>query len=81
MRLAPGETLVLISDGVSEAQNGAGALFGHARLVASMAGRQGATAIVDGMRDAVRAFEAGAEPTDDLTVMAVRYLGAGDLIV
>ncbi|MBO9375199.1 CHASE2 domain-containing protein [Sphingomonas histidinilytica] len=75
MRLAPGEALVLISDGVSEAQNGDGALFGHDRLLAALRGRTNASAMVEAMRDAVRAFEDGTDPTDDLTVMAVRYLG------
>jgi len=27
------------------------------------------------LRDSVRAFEGGLEPTDDLTVMVLRYLG------
>ncbi|WP_016747838.1 PP2C family protein-serine/threonine phosphatase, partial [Rhizorhabdus wittichii] len=75
MTLAPGEALVLISDGVSEAQNGDGALFGHDRLLAALQGRTNASAMVEAMRDAVRAFEDGTDPTDDLTVMAVRYLG------
>ena len=75
MKLAPGETLVLISDGVSEALNGADELFGHARLVAALAGKASATAMVEALRDAVRVFEDGTDPTDDLTVMAVRYLG------
>jgi hypothetical protein len=75
MKLAPGESLVLISDGVSEALNGADQLFGHDRLLAALAGRTTATAMVEGICDAVRAFEDGTDPTDDLTVMAVRYLG------
>ncbi|ATE63101.1 CHASE2 domain-containing protein [Rhizorhabdus dicambivorans] len=75
MKLAPGEALLLISDGVSEALNGSGALFGHERLLAAVQGRTGATAMVEAVRDAVRAFEDGTDPTDDLTVMAVRYLG------
>jgi len=75
MKLAPGEALVLISDGVSEAQNGEGALFGHDRLLAALDGKASATAMVEAMRDRVRAFEDGTDPTDDLTVMAVRYLG------
>ena len=75
MKLAPGETLVLISDGVSEALNGADALFGHERLLAALKGRASATEIVEAVRDAVRAFEDGTDPTDDLTVMAVRYRG------
>jgi serine phosphatase RsbU (regulator of sigma subunit) len=34
-----------------------------------------ATGLCEGLRDAVRTFEGGIEPTDDLTVMALRYLG------
>ena len=75
MKLAPGETLVVISDGVSEAQNREGALFGHARLLQALEGTESATAMVEAMRGAVRTFEDGTDPTDDLTVMAVRYLG------
>jgi serine phosphatase RsbU (regulator of sigma subunit) len=75
MRLAPGEALVLISDGVSEALDGSGALFGHERVLYAIRGRDSATEIIEAVRDAVRAFENGTDPTDDLTVMAVRYLG------
>ena len=75
MKLAPGETLLLISDGVSEALDGSGALFGQERLLVAIRGRTGATATIEAVRDAVRAFEDGTDPTDDLTVMAVRYLG------
>jgi serine phosphatase RsbU (regulator of sigma subunit) len=76
MKLAPGETLLLISDGVSEALNGSSALFGHDRLLTAIQGKQSATAMIEAVRDAVRAFEDGTDPTDDLTVMAVRYLGS-----
>lgn len=75
MKLAPGETLVLISDGVSEALDHSDGLFGHDRLVAALKGKTSATEMVEAIRVAVRAFEAGRDPTDDLTVMAVRYLG------
>ena len=77
MKLAPGESLVLISDGVSEALDGSDALFGHERLLAALRGKERATDMVEAIRDAVRAFEDGTDPTDDLTVMAVRYLGVG----
>ncbi|MBD3761142.1 CHASE2 domain-containing protein [Rhizorhabdus sp.] len=76
MKLAPGETLLLISDGVSEALNGSSALFGHERLLTALKDKQSATAMIEGVRDAVRMFEDGTDPTDDLTVMAVRYLGS-----
>ena len=76
LRLKPGETLVLVTDGVTEAQNAAEDLFGRDRV---LTGRgewaRSATAIVESIRDEVRAFEEGTEATDDLTVMAIRYLG------
>lgn len=76
LRLAPGETLVLVTDGVTEAQNSEGGLFGGNRLLAGKALKAGsASAICDAIRDEVRRFEDGAEATDDLTVMVVRYLG------
>lgn len=73
VELRPGETLVLVTDGVTEAQDANGKLFGRDRIDA----RGGnATAIVEGIRAQVRGFEDGTEATDDLTVMAVRYLGS-----
>ena len=75
MKLAPGETLVLLSDGVSEALDRTDALFGHDRLVAALKDKTNSTEMVEAIRVAVRDFEAGRDPTDDLTVMAVRYLG------
>ena len=74
--LQRGEMLVLVTDGVTEAQNERGDLFGSKRLLADGALKaETATETVNGIRDRVRNFEDGAEATDDLTVMAVRYLG------
>ena len=76
LTLKPGETLVLVTDGVTEAQDGQDALFGSGRLLAGDSLRAGsASAVCEAIRDEVRRFEDGAEATDDLTVMAVRYLG------
>ena len=76
LKLKPGETLVLVTDGVTEAQNASAALFGRDRI---LTGRdewaRSATAICEAIRDEVRTFEDGTDPTDDLTVMAIRYLG------
>lgn len=77
LTLKPGEMLVLVTDGVTEAQNACAELFGSKRLLADGAMKAGsATQIVEGIRDLVRSFEEGTEATDDLTVMAVRYLGS-----
>jgi serine phosphatase RsbU (regulator of sigma subunit) len=76
LTLKPGETLILVTDGVTEAQNVSGALFGRDRILGGpQAWARSATAIVDGIRDEVRTFEEGTDATDDLTVMAIRYLG------
>jgi sigma-B regulation protein RsbU (phosphoserine phosphatase) len=76
LTLAPCETLVLVTDGVTEAQDTQGVLFGCNRLLAGKALRAGsANAICDAIQDEVRRFENGTEATDDLTVMALRYLG------
>ena len=76
LTMKPGETLVLVTDGVTEAQNAARELFGRDRI---LTGRgewaRSATTIVECIRDEVRSFEEGTEATDDLTVMAIRYLG------
>lgn len=70
--LAPGETLVIITDGVTEAKAPDEDLFGRERLLTVLgAGRP--EAVIDNLVAAVRGFEAGAEPTDDLTVMTIGF--------
>jgi phosphoserine phosphatase RsbU/P len=75
MPLAPGDTFVLFSDGVSEAMNGAGDFFGEDRLLAELAAVPGALPadIVSRVLNAVRAFAAGAPQSDDITILAARY--------
>ena len=76
IQLDPGETLVLVTDGVTEAQNGAEELFGRDRILAGKdAWARTAMSICEAIRDEVRNFEAGTEATDDLTVMAIRFVG------
>ena len=78
-RLAPGEALVLFSDGVTEAGGPTGEQFGSARLAEHLAGFGAAACdrIVAGVVEAVREFEAGSPASDDLTALAVRYFGPG----
>lgn len=73
--LTPGTMVALITDGVTEAQDASGNLFGSDRAVAaaSASSGAGAQAAVDALVKAVRAFEGGAEPSDDLTIMTVGY--------
>ena len=77
-RLAPGESLILVSDGVPEAMNAAGELFGRARLnrfLSEMPAGLSAAQRVAAVNDEVRKFYAGAEMADDVTVLVVRWIG------
>jgi serine phosphatase RsbU (regulator of sigma subunit) len=72
-RLAPGEAFLVHTDGAGEARDPAGGFFGDARLRALCdAPAGGAADLAARVRDAVHAFAAGAEPADDLTLLAVR---------
>lgn len=74
LTLRPGEALVLVTDGVTEAQDSKGALFGSGRVLSGFEPKSGTAAeICEAIRGQVRSFEDGTEATDDLTVMALRY--------
>ena len=77
--LHPGDTLVVFTDGVSEAFDINQELFGEERLLAHLASAPGASAreTTLGVLDAVRRHAAGAKQSDDITVLSVRYNGAG----
>lgn len=79
-QLEPGELLCLMTDGVGEAQNAQGELYGHDRLERLLAQQQadgaGASAVVDALYADVQRFADGAEPADDLTILALRWQGA-----
>lgn len=72
--LSPGDTVVAYSDGVTEAEDPAGVLFGPTRLVEALRGSAtaGANRAVARVVDAVRAFAATAPQADDITVLALR---------
>lgn len=74
LRMQDGDTLLLYTDGVTEAQNPAGELFGDARLLAwaSQASLEGQADLTATLLSAVRAFEDGAAQADDITCVALR---------
>ncbi|MBS7538326.1 SpoIIE family protein phosphatase [Ancylobacter lacus] len=79
LTLAPGDTLFLFTDGVTEAFDPDGNAYGDARLAEVLAACGGVevpiAATVEAVRASVRRFERGAPPADDLTCLAVRYDG------
>ncbi len=81
--LKPGETLFLYTDGVTEAMDKAGGLFGEERLANMLEDAVGDDVTKTAPRDLVQAvrrgtedFAAGAPQADDITLLAVQYLAA-----
>lgn len=73
-RMKPGDMFVFFSDGILDATNQAGELFGRTRvgeIVASCSG-QTASCVVDSIFKAVAEHAAGVEAFDDQTVVAIR---------
>lgn len=75
--LDAGDVLLLFTDGVTEAINGAGELFSDARLLRGFGESAASTAvdIVDRVVDAVSTFATGVPQEDDITVLVLRYVG------
>jgi sigma-B regulation protein RsbU (phosphoserine phosphatase) len=78
MDLLPGDTLILYTDGVTEAMNEADDLYDDERLLAHLAAEPGRTAAetVSGLVRSVRAFVGNREPSDDMAILAIRFSGA-----
>ena len=79
--LAPGETLYLYSDGVTEAHDPGNNLFCEHRLEAVLcthAGR-GSRELIGGVTEALKGFVGTAPPSDDITMLALRWLDAAAL--
>jgi serine phosphatase RsbU (regulator of sigma subunit)/CHASE2 domain-containing sensor protein len=74
-----GDSLLLYTDGVTEAMNGRGEFFGDDRLLALAADLskedRPVRETIKAVNDAVYAFADGAEQSDDITTLAVRGLG------
>jgi serine phosphatase RsbU (regulator of sigma subunit)/pSer/pThr/pTyr-binding forkhead associated (FHA) protein len=77
LQLEAGTTLVLYTDGATDARNAAGEQFGSDRLERAFAFSSGLTpeALVNHVAATVERFEAGAPPEDDLTLLALQYRG------
>jgi sigma-B regulation protein RsbU (phosphoserine phosphatase) len=71
--LAPGEALLLFTDGVTEARDAAGEEYGLARLAARVAALAGQPAeeLVAACRADLEAFQAGIPRGDDVTLFAL----------
>ena len=76
-QIASGTTLLLYTDGLTEAMNANSELFGGDRMTKTVErllseGEATPKSIICGLTDAVKTFAADAEQSDDLTMMAIR---------
>jgi phosphoserine phosphatase RsbU/P len=78
VKLQPGDTLVLFSDGVTEAANPNDDMYGVPRLSEVLAGQQDTPLdqIQKNVVESVEAFARGASQADDITLLLIRYLAA-----
>jgi len=77
-RMKPGDMFVFFSDGILDARNSNGELFGRGRTERVVAGcaDKSAACVVDSIFKAVAEHSAGVEAFDDQTVVAIRVRGS-----
>lgn len=76
LQLAPGDDLLLYTDGVTEATSAESTLFGEARLLQVMQSTSGPVGdLPTTLLRALREFENGAPQADDITCVALQFKG------
>jgi sigma-B regulation protein RsbU (phosphoserine phosphatase) len=77
-RMKPGDMFVFFSDGILDARNRNGELFGRGRVekIIAECSVNSAAAVVDALFKAAAEHSAGVETFDDQTVVAIRVPGA-----
>jgi serine phosphatase RsbU (regulator of sigma subunit)/CHASE2 domain-containing sensor protein len=79
IRLLPGDLLLLMTDGVTEAQDAGQILYGlervmaYCRTIQDEAEPRSVLAVCQGLYDDVKRFVRDTEPFDDITIMAICY--------
>ena len=79
LNLRPGDSLILYSDGVTEAFNPQEECYGNDRLLADAGGFDGgsAPAITAALLEKVRTFARGAPQSDDIAILTLQVNGTG----
>src|SRR6185295_3432753 len=77
LQLHDRDTLVMFTDGVTEARNPGDEEFGDERLLGCLGSMPSPADLLSRVFAAVRDFSRPAEPTDDVTLLVTRYLASG----
>ena len=79
MQLQPGSRLFLYTDGVTEAMDTQGNLFGTERMLDALnrQGRAHPEQILRQVTEEINSYIGGAEQFDDLTMLCLEYKGKG----
>jgi sigma-B regulation protein RsbU (phosphoserine phosphatase) len=78
-QLEPGDLLIGYTDGVTEARNPRGEFYSDARLLSLVQpGAPSATDLLDRIEGDVRVHMDGGDPSDDITMLAVRRAASSD---
>jgi sigma-B regulation protein RsbU (phosphoserine phosphatase) len=74
LELHPGDILMIYSDGLTEAANPAGEMFGEERVkeIVRLEGPNGAEAVHNAVLNAIEGFTSGHVQTDDVTIMIIQ---------
>jgi len=77
-KLAPGDIMVLLTDGVTEAEDADGKPFGYEGVTTVIDGTatRSVSVIRDALVDAVKKHSPS--PADDVTILVLRYVGPGE---
>jgi len=77
VHLKPGDSIFIYTDGITEAMNEGGELFSEGRLKSGLIELHGKAIqeIIEGIMKEIHSFSQGAEQSDDITMLAVRFKG------
>ncbi len=79
LEMAKGDRLYICSDGISEALNAAGEMFGDDRMIAAMRDAKQDEDIFNSVQSQVNAFMGDSERDDDITLLEVKMVGDFEL--
>jgi sigma-B regulation protein RsbU (phosphoserine phosphatase) len=75
VKLQKGDTLLIFTDGVTEAMDTENTLYGESRVISEFAASDLSSmhSLVDGLLDSVETYAGEAEQADDITILGLRF--------